>query len=165
MATLNLILFEPFGLVPAWFALPDSLAPLTTATTQIQTLVGWVMSHPVWAIATLLLAIVLLQMVADLVKRILKASLTFVLKLPLTLSQWIWQSVTARFLGKASPSHSFPNESQPAVLPQAVQIDQLISRLDTLREEQDQVVAELKTLLASEQAYSNSMLKPDSTSF
>jgi hypothetical protein len=94
--------------------------------------------------------------VADLVKRILKASLTFVLKLPLTLSQWIWQSVTARFLGKASPS---------AVLPQAVQIDQLISRLDTLREEQDQVVAELKTLLASEQAYSNSMLKPDSTSF
>lgn len=157
MATLNLILFEPFGLVPAWLALPNSLAPLTTATTQIQTVVGWVMSHPVWAITTLLLAIALLQMVADLVKRILKASLTFVLKLPLTLSQWIWQSVTARW-------PSLPKESQSAVLPQAVQIDQLISRLDTLREEQDQVVAELKTLLASEQAYSNSTLKPDSTS-
>jgi hypothetical protein len=140
MAILNPILFEPLGLVLAWLALPDSLTPLTTATTQVQTVVGWVMSHPGWAIATLLLALVLLQMVADLIKRVLKASLTFVIKLPLTLSQWIWQSVTVRW---KSP----PKDSPSEVLPQAVQIDQLLSRLEALREEQDQVVAELFKIL------------------
>ncbi len=143
MVNLPLPLFAPFWVALGWSQLPDSLENLTATATQIQTVVGSAMSHPIWAITTLLLAIVLIQMVADLIKRILKASLTFVLKLPFMLSQWLWQRVTAStvpFPWKAAPS---------TVLPQSAQIHQLIDRLEALREEQDQIVATLKDLLSS----------------
>ncbi len=131
MANLPFILELPQFAFP-WVELPDSLDTLTTLAAQIQTVVSAAIGHPVWAIAAVLLTIVLIQIIADLVKRVLKASLAFVLKLPLVLSQWLWKKATA----SAQPS-------------QVAQVNQLISRLDILRQEQDQVVAELKTLLSS----------------
>ncbi len=131
MANLRFILELPQFAFP-WTELPDSLDTLTTLAAQIQTVIGTAIGHPAWAIAAVLFTIVLIQIIADLVKRVLKASLAFVLKLPLTLSQWLWKKATA----SAQPS-------------QAAQVDRLVARLDSLRQEQDQVVTELKTLLSS----------------
>ena len=131
MANLSFILKLPQFAFP-WTELPDSLDTLTTLAAQLQTVIGAAISHPVWAIAAVLFTIVLIQITADLVKRVLKTSLAFVLKLPLVLSQWLWKKVTA-----------------PAQPSQAAQVDQLLARLDILRQEQDQVVVELKTLLSS----------------
>ena len=142
MANLHFILDLPQFAFP-WRELPDSLDTLTTLAAQLQTVIGTAISHPLWAIAAVLFTIVLIQIAADLVKRVLKASLAFVLKLPLMLSQWLWKKATA----SAQPS-------------QAAQVDQLIARLEVLRQEQDQVVAELKTLLSSAPS---SSISPPST--
>ncbi|MGC1309976.1 MAG: hypothetical protein WA885_22340 [Phormidesmis sp.] len=115
-----------------WIDLPDSLDTLTTLATQVQSVINIAINHPLWAVGLVLLSVVFIQIVVDLIKRILKASLTFVLKLPLTLSQWVWQRLTT----PAQPSSK-------------TQVSQLISRLEALRQEQDQVVAELKALLSS----------------
>ncbi len=113
-----------------WVDLPDSLETLTTVATQLQNIVSAAIGHPVGAIALLLLSIVLLQILADLVKRVLKTGVAFVLKLPLLLSQWLWQKAV-----KPQPSP-------------ANRVDQLMARLDALRQEQDEVVAELKSLVS-----------------
>ncbi len=131
-----------------WVDLPDSLETLTTFATQLQTVVSAAVGHPVWAIAAVVLTIVLIQIIADLVKRILKTSVAFVLKLPLLLSQWIWQKATA-----------------PAQASQAAQVDQLIARLEALRSEQDQVVLELKTLLGEQKRAASPLIQlaPEAT--
>lgn len=113
-----------------WVDLPDSLTTLTALAAQLQTVISTAIAHPIWAIVLLLLTIVLIQILADLIKRLLKTSLTFVLRLPLILSQWLWQKATAT----AQPS-------------QTAQLSQLLTRLDALRQEQDQVISELKSLL------------------
>jgi hypothetical protein len=163
MVNLPLILFSSvqmaldivLGIAVDWPQLPDSLETVTTVATQIQTVASAALSHPIWAIATLLLTVVLIQMVADLIKRVLKASLTFLLKLPLMVSQLLWQKLTASAAARL-PKKASPSLTTSTVLSEATEIEQLISRLEALREEQDQVVAELKTLLAATKAPSES---------
>ncbi|MEL6350425.1 MAG: hypothetical protein AAFR58_01530 [Cyanobacteria bacterium J06627_28] len=124
-------IFDPPLLALPWVALPDSLDTLGTFASQLQALISAALAHPFWAIGLLLLGIGLLQLIADLVKRVLKASLTFIVTLPLTLSQWAWKRATTPATSKAD------------------QINQLLTRLDNLRAEQDQVIDELKTLMDS----------------
>lgn len=110
----------------------NPLNSLAALAIQVQTLVTRAIEHPVWAIALVIIAIGLLQIMADLIKRLLKATLTFALKLPLILSQWVWKRATT------SPTS------------QAEQVEQLIAKLDTLRDEQDHVISELKAVLATQ---------------
>lgn len=118
----------------AWMDLPDSLETLGNLAVQLQKLTTAAISHPILAIVALLLGIGLLQLAADLVKRTIQASLKFVLTLPLILSQRLWQQITT----KSDP----PNSRQ-------TKVDQLLDRLETLRQEQDQIIAELKPLLST----------------
>ena len=114
-----------------WIDLPDSLETLGNLAVQLQRLITEAISHPIWAVVVVLLSIGLIQLVADLVKRTIQASLKFILTLPLTLSQRLWKQLTLN-----------PDTKQ-------TQINQLLDRLETLRQEQDQVIAELKPLLTS----------------
>lgn len=114
-----------------WIDLPDSFETLGNLAVQLQRLITVALSHPVWAVIVVLLSIGLIQLAADLVKRTLQASLTFALTLPLMLSQRLWKQITTN-----------PETKQ-------TQINQLLERLDTLRQEQDQVIAELRPLLSS----------------
>ena len=122
-----------------------SLNSLAAALDQAQALVASAISHPVWAIVLLIVGIGLLQLIADLIKRLLKASLTLVLKLPLLLSQWIWKKATA-----APPT----NETQ---------INQLMARLETLNQEHEQIVTELKALLSQSDVRPKKALSKTST--
>lgn len=119
-----------------WADLSDSLTALSAFATQVQKVSAMVLTHPIWAILLLILSVGLLQLIVDLIKRSIKASLTFVLKLPLIASQWVWQRATA--LPMTAQAH-----------PQPDQIEQLMAQLERLRQEQDQIIADLKTLLSA----------------
>ncbi len=121
--------------------LSNSLDTLAKFANQLQTAIAVAFAHPLIAVAALLLSIGLLQLAADFMKRLLKAIITAILTLPFTLSQWLWKRVTTS-----------PESKQ-------TQINQLITRLETLRHEQDQVLAALKTLLASEDSESGIVAK------
>ncbi|EDX84073.1 hypothetical protein S7335_1770 [Synechococcus sp. PCC 7335] len=114
----------------AWIDLPDSLETLGNLAVQLQRLISEAVSHPILAVVIVILSIGLIQLVADLVKRTIQASLKFILTLPLTLSQRLWKQLTLN-----------PDTKQ-------TQINQLLERLEVLRQEQDQVIAELKPLLS-----------------
>jgi hypothetical protein len=114
-----------------WIDLPDSLETLGNLANRLQQLITAAIAHPVLAVIVLLLSIGLIQLAADLVKRTIQASLKFVLTLPLTLSQYLWKRLTTD-----------PDSKQ-------TKIKQLLDRLETLRQEQDQVIAELKPLLST----------------
>ncbi len=128
-----------------WIDLPDSLETLGNLAVKLQQLITAAISHPLLAVAAVLLSIGLIQLAADLVKRIIKASLTFILTLPLNLSQRLWKQITTN-----------PESKQ-------TQINQLLDRLETLRQEQDQVIAELKPLLSISLAGPSSRPNSDTT--
>lgn len=126
-----------------WQTTMDSpLNSLTALAVQLQILVTMVVNHPIRTIVIVVLGIVLLQIIADVIKRLVKASLAFALKLPLVLSQWMWQKIT----------------TPPAK--QAKTLDQLLDQLEALRQEQDQVVSEMKALLAQSQPRRDETLNP-----
>lgn len=118
------------------YRLPD-LSALGSLAGQLQAVVSGAIAHPFWAIALILLSITLIQIVADLIKRSLKALLTLLLKLPLFVSQWIWKRTV-------SPAKT-PTDAQ--LLSKADQVDQLITQLETLRQQQDLIITELKSVL------------------
>ena len=124
--------------------LPD-LSALGKLAAQIQTVISSAISHPLWAIALILLSITLIQIVADLIKRSLKALLTLLLKLPLSISQWIWKRTVTQ--SKA------PTDTQ--ILSKTDQADQLIAQLETLRQEQDSIITQLKALLSQPEPQPN----------
>lgn len=117
-----------------WAGLPDSLDTLASMATRLQAVITLALNHPIWAVVAVVFTIGLLQILADLVKRLIKSSVAFVLKMPLALSQWLWKQAT------------YNSEASEA------RIDQLIDRLDELRVEQEQVIAELKFLLTQSTA-------------
>jgi len=121
--------------------LSDSLDTLARFANQLQTAIAVAFAHPLIAVAILLLSIGLLQLAADLMKRLLKAVITSILTLPFTLSQWLWKKATTA-----------PESKQ-------TQIDRLMTQLETLRQEQDQVLEELKILLASGNSNNDVMAK------
>jgi len=131
--------------------LSDSLSSIAALANQIQSVINGAIAHPIWAIALLLFIITLIQILADLIKRLIKAALTSLLKLPLTLSQWIWQRASAPGTSSAS---STPNASSTLSSPSASsaakrdQLEQLVAQLNGLRAEQDQVIENIRLLLA-----------------
>ena len=119
--------------------LPDlpNLNALSNLAGQLQAVISGAIAHPFWAIAIVVLSITLIQIIADLIKRSLKALLSLLLRLPLFISQWIWRRATSQ--------KKAPTDAQ--ILSKAEQADQLIVRLEALRQEQDTVILALKDLL------------------
>lgn len=113
--------------------LSNSLGTVADFINQLQSAIASAIQHPFIAVLILFVGIGLLQLIADLVKRILKASIAFVLTLPLTLSQWLWQRATTA----STPSKE-------------TQIEQLLDRLDTLKTEEAQIITTLKSLLTAD---------------
>ena len=148
---LDLWLLDFWSSLPDMSRLPDidlpdipNLNALGSLAGQLQAVISGAIAHPVWAIAIVLLSITLIQIVADLIKRSLKAFLSILLKLPLFISQWIWRRVTSQ--------KKAPTDAQ--IVSKAEQADQLIARLEALRQEQDTVISALKDLLSQPESQS-----------
>ncbi|MBL1176323.1 hypothetical protein [Pantanalinema sp. GBBB05] len=137
--------------------------------------IAWLVQNPLWAIVCLLLAIFLLwkllAAVAQLAEKILLAILLF----PLKLGQWLLAKMThffkttvvARFLPSKSPEPEppptanltvamlKPTDPVPALKPAIAQdsnqrLTDIVSRLEALRREQDELLQEVKTILLSD---------------
>ena len=141
---INLPQLNPFSTNLPQLELPnlnltESLNTLGSFASQGQTIVTAALNHPFLAIGTIVVSIGLIQLIADLVKRVLRAGIRLILTLPFTLSRWIWNRATA---------------SLETATHEKAKIAQLIERLETLRAEQDEVVTELKGLIDSSAAIS-----------
>ena len=108
-------------------------------------LMFWLASHPVWLIAVslvmLLLLAGLLRAVAGLTEQLWLA----LLRLPIWLVQWIWRAVFLLLrpvLSKAEP----PSSSAPT----ASRLSELLARLERLRQEEQELMQEIKSLLSAQ---------------
>ena len=108
-------------------------------------LMFWLASHPVWLIAVslvmLLLLAGLLRAMAGLTEQLWLA----LLRLPIWLVQWIWRAVFLLLrpvLSKAEP----PSSSAPT----ASRLSELLARLERLRQEEQELMQEIKSLLSAQ---------------
>ena len=105
-----------------------------------QTSLIWATHHPYGTVAIAIASLVLLKTVVDLMTDFLRQGLQGLLRSPFRLIQWGlisgWKT-TRQTLGQQSPTSVDE------------QIKTILNRLEALRQEQDILIQDLKTLLAS----------------
>lgn len=159
--------FLPNPLALNWYFVQDWLDAHPT--------IAWLVQNPLWAIVCLLLAIFLLwkllAAIAQLTEKILLAILLFPLKvgqwLLAKITHWFKTTIVARFLPSQSsdlePSPVInqtvamlkPTDPVPALKPAVAsdpnqRLTDIVSRLEALRREQDELLQEVKTILLSD---------------
>jgi hypothetical protein len=123
----------------------DALSAPFQAWLAQHPLLFWLASHPVWLIAVslvmLLLLAGLLRAMAGLTEQLWLA----LLRLPIWLVQWIWRAVFLLLrpvLSKAEP----PSSSAPT----ASRLSELLVRLERLRQEEQELMQVIKSLLSAQ---------------
>lgn len=105
-----------------------------------QSAVAWATHHPYWAVAIAIIGLALLKTVLDLTTDLIRTGLQSLLKSPFQLLQWGliagWQTTRQNWGKDASPTVD-------------EQIKTILNRLELLQQEQDTLIQDLKTLLAS----------------
>lgn len=112
----------------------------------------WLLEHPFWLLSTLLFCLFLLAGLLRAVARLTEQLWLALLRLPLTLVQWIWRGtlllwrpVTAKsVIAKASLTES-------ACLNSSSRLTEVLERLEVLRQEEQELMQEMKTLLRAQQ--------------
>ena len=108
----------------------------------LQTVAAWSGQHPYGAIAISLFTLTLLNILISLTSNALKQAVSWVLRSPLKLAQWaLWK-------GLRSTRQALSRQPAPSI---EDQITATLQQLDTLRQEQDALLDELKTLLVQRQ--------------
>jgi hypothetical protein len=108
----------------------------------------WLATHPLWLLAVILLVLFLLsgllRVIAGLTEKLWLALLMF----PVTLVRWLWQGMTflisRPFASKSVTQSGFVN---PPTLDTPDRLTEALNRLETLRQEQDELLKEVKVLL------------------
>lgn len=104
-------------------------------------LIAWGVDHPLWTLGVILLVIFLcwgfLKAIAQLIERVW----LLIFQFPLRLSQWLFRSLFNLYRRKPlAASEAEESGDRLAVI---------LQQLDRLRQEQDQLLEEVKTLLSS----------------
>jgi hypothetical protein len=111
--------------------------------TMAQVVVVWVTHHPYWAVAIALFTLSLIHTVLSLISEALRQGLRWLLQLPWQTLHWGivygWQSGRRLWLQPAPPALDTPMNEQ---------ITTILQRLETLRQEQENLMRDLETLLA-----------------
>ncbi|MBW4517826.1 MAG: hypothetical protein KME11_21690 [Timaviella obliquedivisa GSE-PSE-MK23-08B] len=128
MDSISQTLLEPvFKSVQAWLATHPVIA--------------WAMSHPLWAIALLFIALLLSWGLLGAIARLVQQAWLLILQAPLKLLQWLF-----RGLFKAIPKRVLAEE--PTALEQREQrLLETLNRLEALQQEQEELMQEVKTIL------------------
>ena len=104
----------------------------------LQTVTTWASQHPYWAIAISIFTLTLLNVLIGLTSNALRQAVSWLLRSPLKLTQWVlWQ-------GLRSTRQALSRQQPPSI---EEQIATTLPQLDTLRQEQDALLDDLKTLL------------------
>lgn len=106
-------------------------------------MLAWLITHPLYALAIGLLLLVLLWGLIGAIANLVQQAWSALLHAPLRLIHWIWRSsiglLTAATLPKAAPE---PDKHQ--------RLSDLLNQLETIRLQQDQLLEEVKAILALE---------------
>jgi hypothetical protein len=129
----------------------DSLmAPLQNWLSQYPPLL-WLTTHPLWLLGAILLTLFLLSGLLRAVASLTEQLWLALLRLPITLVQWVWQGslflLKRPFASKAlTQSKIQSNVAGSSALSSPDRLTDVLNRLETLRQEQDELLKEVKVL-------------------
>jgi hypothetical protein len=115
--------------------------------------IGWLLANPVWLLVALIVALFLLSGLLRAVASLTEKLWLGLLKLPIRLVQWTWRG---SLLLLRRPFAKPPQTVQPNLIGQTEQpkesaserLTEVLERLELLRREQDELMQEIKLLLA-----------------
>jgi hypothetical protein len=124
------------------FNLQDSIANSLDQWAETHPFRGWFLHHPGWTIVFGIVCIFLFWGLLNATTRITEKFWLLLLQLPIKLSQWILR-ISPGFIKKVvSIGTTKPDPNQ--------QLKEAIDRLEELKAEQEQIIKQIKTILASE---------------
>lgn len=110
----------------------------------------WLATHPLWLLAAVLVVLFLLSGLLRAVAGLTEKLWLVLLSLPVNLMRWLWQGMvfllSRPFASKPVVEAGFVN---PPVLNPQDRLTEVLNRLEALRQEQDELLKEVKSLLAA----------------
>jgi hypothetical protein len=124
----------------------DSLFQRSTTALQVWSsqhpIAGWFLLHPLVSLVTLVLSISLIWTLMALLGQLLQQTWLTILKAPLVVLLW-----TGRQMMRWMQDAIARPKSPPVALPEGDRVTDILSRLEHIRQEQDDLMQELKALL------------------
>jgi hypothetical protein len=107
----------------------------------------WLATHPWWLLITILVILFLLSGLLRAVAGLTEKLWLGLLRLPILLVQWVWRGSLFLLRRPFAPK---PLALQASVTPPD-RLTEVLDRLEALRQEQDELLKEVKSLLATDQ--------------
>lgn len=113
-------------------------------------LLAWLIAHPLLTLAIILLICWLFWGLLNASGRLTEKAWLAILQFPLKLGQWLWRQIARGFKGIS------PGSNRLSVKPTSAKEDHqrladILSRLETLHQEQEQLMKEMQTILSVSQ--------------
>jgi hypothetical protein len=121
----------------------------------------WLGIHPLWLVVVILLVLFLLSGLLRAVAGLTEKLWLVLLRLPILLVRWVWRGtlflLSRPFAAKPVAQSSLAQSSlvksslvNPPLLDSADRLTEVLDRLEALRQEQDELLKEVKSLLVKE---------------
>ncbi|EKQ70641.1 hypothetical protein OsccyDRAFT_0942 [Leptolyngbyaceae cyanobacterium JSC-12] len=106
-------------------------------------LIHWVVDHPLWTVGLVVVTIFLFWGLLRAIARFIEQLWLIILRSPLLLFRWVLGISTRTYQRLAEPKDLLV----PAPIDSQARLTEILTRLEVLRQEQDQLLQEVKTLL------------------
>lgn len=109
----------------------------------------WLVTHPLWLLGLILISLLLLSGLFGAIAQLTQKLWLLVLQAPLALARWMFTATFDLFTmllrgqGKSTPPQ-LPNQQAHN---QQARLTELLTRLEILKQEQDELLKEVKTIL------------------
>lgn len=124
----------------------------------------WLTLHPIWLLVTLVTLLFLLSGLLGAIARLTERLWLAILRSPITLIRWIWRGslflLSRLFTAKSTAAPSVSVKSSvvtlgaasltPGALTSQDRLTEVLNRLEALRQEQDELLREVKLLLSTQ---------------
>jgi len=108
-------------------------------------LIHWVVDHPLWTVGLIVVTIFLFWGLLRAIARFIEQLWLIILRSPLFLFRWVLSMGTQTYQRLAGA----PELPTTAVSGNQERLTEILNRLETLRQEQDELLKEVKTLLTA----------------
>jgi hypothetical protein len=130
------------------------ISPIQDWLAQYPILV-WLVSHPIWLLGVILLSLFLLAGLLRAVASLTEQLWLSLLRLPLTLVQLIWRGTMLLwrplFTKSAMVQTIAPGSISPeSISPNSSRLTEVLDRLEALRQEEQELMQEMKALLKAQ---------------
>jgi hypothetical protein len=113
----------------------------------------WLFTHPVWLLGLVILSLFLFVGLLGAIAQLTEAVWLAILQFPLKLVQWIFTAVVALFKLPFTPR--FTASSSPNPETQTERLTLILNRLEALRQEQDELLGEVRSILTIQSSESS----------